>query len=138
MSLKVGEVQIFYQFIRFASAGAVGTLVHYGVLILLVQFMSLNAIAASTAGFVLGAATNYQLNYHFTFASVKRHSEAFSKFFTVAMVGMLFNGLLMVLCVNFIKIPYLFAQLVATFLVLLWNFFVNRWWTFRERKADLT
>ena len=109
---------------------------HYGALILLVQIMALNAIVASTAGFVIGAVTNYQLNYHYTFASDKNHAEAMSKFFTVAIVGMLFNGLVMFLCVNLLDMLYLFAQVVATALVLLWNFFANRWWTFRECRND--
>lgn len=116
--------------------GAVGTLVHYGVLILMVQIMAFNAIAASTSGFVIGAITNYQLNYRYTFASEKRHAEAMSKFFTVAIVGMLFNGLVMYFCLELMDMPYLFAQLVATALVLLWNFLANRWWTFRECKPD--
>ncbi len=111
--------------------GAVGTLAHYGVLILMVQTMALNAVAASSAGFVVGAITNYQLNYHYTFASDKGHAEAMSKFFTVAIVGMLFNGLVMYFCVDLLGMLYLFAQLVATALVLLWTFSANRWWTFR-------
>ena len=127
---------ILNQFIRFASVGAVGTLMHYGALILLVQIMALNAILASTAGFVIGALTNYQLNYHYTFRSDKNHAEAMGKFFTVAIVGMLFNGLAMFFCMDILDMLYLFAQVVATALVLLWNFFANRWWTFRECRKD--
>lgn len=127
---------ILNQFIRFAGVGAIGTLAHYSVLIFLVQIMAANAIFASTAGFVVGAITNYHLNYHFTFASNKRHVEAMSKFLTVAIIGMLLNGLVMLFCIDVFDMMYLIAQFIATAIVLLWNFFVNRLWTFRVIRSD--
>ena len=124
--------QLLTQFIRFTGVGTVGTLAHYGVLILLVQGMGLDVVMASTAGFIVGALINYVLNYHYTFASKKLHREAMSKFFTVALIGMLFNGVIMALCSNVLDLHYLLAQILATGLVLLWGFSANRWWTFRE------
>ena len=122
------------QFIRFTGVGAIGTLVHYGILILLVHSMSLDAVLASTAGFLAGAITNYLLNYRYTFASNKPHREAMVKFFAVALVGMLFNAMVMSLCTNLFHLHYLLAQILATGLVLLWNFTANHRWTFRERE----
>jgi hypothetical protein len=43
---------------------------------------------AHAIGFTFGAFTNYYLNYYYTFASDKNHTEAIAKFFTVALVGM--------------------------------------------------
>ena len=120
------------RFIRFAGVGAIGTLVHYGILILLVHGMSLNAVLASTAGFLAGAITNYLLNYHYTFASNKLHREAMTKFFAVALAGMLFNAMVMSVCTNIFHLHYLLAQVLATGIILLWNFSANHLWTFRE------
>jgi putative flippase GtrA len=72
------------------------------------------------------------LNYHYTFTSNKRHRETMTKFLIVALVGMLFNGLIMSVCTEALQLHYLLAQLAATGLVLLWNFTANRFWTFRE------
>lgn len=118
------------QFIRFTGVGAIGTMVHYSILVALVHFGSLDPVAASTCGFLGGAVTNYLLNYHYTFASDKGHTEAFSKFFLIAIVGMLFNGLIMSFSVNTLNMPYMLAQIMATGLVLVWNFTGNRLWTF--------
>ena len=120
------------QFIKFTGVGAIGTLVHYSILILLVHGMSMNAVLASTAGFIAGAITNYLLNYHYTFASNKPHREAMTKFFAIALVGMLFNAMVMSLCINLLNLHYLLSQILATGLVLLWNFTANHRWTFRE------
>ena len=121
----------FYQFIRFAGVGAIGTIAHYVTLIILVQCAGANPIGASTTGFVLGAFINYYLNYHYTFRSTRNHQEAMTKFFTVAVVGVFSNGAFMALATEILALPYLIAQVLATGMVLIWNFVANRLWTFR-------
>ena len=123
---------LFTQFLRFAGVGAIGTLAHYGVLIILVQGAGAGAVPASTAGFVVGALINYILNYHYTFASNRRHHEALLRFFTVAFVGLLLNGLLMALGTKLLGLNYILSQVLSTGFVLLWNFTANRIWTFGE------
>ena len=57
------------QFLRYAGAGAIGTALHYAMLIGLVQLARIDAVVASTAGAIAGAIVNYVLNHRFTFAS---------------------------------------------------------------------
>jgi putative flippase GtrA len=123
---------ILRQFIKFAGVGVVGTAVQYVTLFMLVQFADVYPVAASTAGFVLGAFVNYYLNYIYTFRSSKSHFEAMPKFFTVAAVGLFLNGIIMQFFISYFMLPYIIAQLIATGLVLLWNFAANRMWTFME------
>lgn len=119
------------QFTRFAACGAVGTLAHYLLLILLVHGWRSSAVTASSAGFVLGAAVNYALNYRYTFRSTKSHREVMWKFIAVASIGALINTALMSLLTHHSNLHYLLSQLIATAVVLVWNFMVNRIWTFR-------
>jgi len=123
---------ILRQFLKFAGVGVVGTAAQYTTLFVLVHFADIYPVAASTAGFILGAFVNYYLNYIFTFESSKPHFEAMPKFFSVAAVGLLLNGLIMEFFISFFSFPYIIAQLIATGLVLLWNFAANRMWTFME------
>jgi len=120
------------QFLCFAGVRAIGTLAHYGVLIMLVQGAGVGAVPASTAGFVVGALINYILNYRYTFASTRRHHETLLRFFIVAGVGLLLNGLLMTLGTKWLDLNYLLTQVLSTGFVLLWNFTINRIWTFRQ------
>lgn len=122
------------KFVKFTGVGAIGTLVHYGILILLVQSISLDAVLASTAGFLAGAFTNYLLNYHYTFSSNKLHRETITKFFAVSLAGMLLNAMIMSVCTDMFDLHYLLAQILATGLVLIWNFSANHAWTFRENE----
>lgn len=118
--------------IKFSAVGALGTLAHYSVLVFLVQLLSVNVLVASSTGAIVGALVNYFLNYKWTFNSNKRHSEAMAKFFAVAAVGFVMNGLFMALFTETLAMHYLIAQVMTTGIVLFWNFLANHYWTFHK------
>jgi putative flippase GtrA len=126
------------QFMRYAAVGAVGTLAHYATLVSLVSVLGLNVVLATTAGFVVGAIVNYALNYHFTFRSASKHSQAFVKFFGVALVGMLLNAAIMAALHGRLPLHYMVLQVFTTGLILVWTFVANRLWTFAsDRRPTL-
>ncbi|MEW6570100.1 MAG: GtrA family protein [Nitrospirota bacterium] len=133
-SLNIFLRGIIVQFFTFAGVGVVGTAAHYAVLFLLVEIAEIRPVIASGFGFVTGAIVNYYLNYHITFRSNKRHYEAALKFFLVALCGLLLNTFIMFFTTELLYMNYLVAQVLATGLVLLWNFTCNRLWSFREVK----
>lgn len=123
---------IFRQFVSFAGVGAIATAGHYLILIVLVQFYSLNPTLASGIGAVAGALISYGLNYHYTFRSNSSHALSIAKFFAVAGVGLVLNSLSMLICIEVFGVYYLLSQVLATALVLIWSFAANRAWTFRQ------
>jgi putative flippase GtrA len=126
-------LELHQQFIRFAGVGVTSAIGHYGLLILLTQFAAVDAVIASSAGAVLGAAINYSMNYRFTFRSNKRHRESMSKFAVVAAIGLLLNTFFMWVGVHVLAVYYLVSQIATTGLVLLWSFSANRYWTFYHK-----
>lgn len=90
-------------------------------------------IVSSSMGAIAGAFVNYFLNYYYTFHSNHRHSKAIVQFYMVAGSGFMLNALFMWIFTNVLSIFYLAAQLITTGLVLIWNFWLNRTWTFRTR-----
>lgn len=118
------------RFARFTGVGAVGTAAHYLTLFILVDFFGANAVVASSAGYLIGAVTNYLLNYYFTFRSDKPHGTTAVKFLVIAVAGFFLNAGIMWLFTEMVTLHYLLAQLLATALVLVWNFGANDRWTF--------
>jgi putative flippase GtrA len=118
------------RFFRYAGAGAVGTAVHYAVLIALVQGAGAAAVAASTAGSAVGAFVNYALNHRFTFASRRAHRTALPRFLGIAAAGILLNAAVMAAVLAAPSVHYLVAQVVATGAVLVAGYLANRRWTF--------
>jgi putative flippase GtrA len=117
-------------FVRYVGAGAVGTAVHYVVLITLVQLAGASAVLASTMGAIVGALVNYFLNHRFTFFSRRAHRRALPRFFAVAGAGVLLNAAVMAAMLAVSPLHYLIAQVVATGVVLFAGFLANSKWTF--------
>lgn len=122
---------ILSQFFYFAGVGVVGTLIQYIVLLVSRTQTTVSPILASGIGFVLGAFVSYILNYRYTFRSIKNHREAITKFMAVTLIGLLLNTVVMLVATEFFVLHYLLAQILATVIVLIWNFSVNLLWTFR-------
>jgi len=117
------------QFLRYAGAGAVGTLAQYALLVILVQAQWAGAVVASTLGAIAGALVNYALNHRFTFASGRTHAQALPRFAAVAAAGIALNAAVVALLVH-ADVHYLAAQVVATGVVLVAGYLANRAWTF--------
>jgi putative flippase GtrA len=129
------------QFSSFVGVGFLAASVHYGLLIGLVELAGLAAVPATLAGYIAGGFVSYTLNRRHTFSSTRPHNEAIWRFAAVAGVGFALTYMFMHVFVDSLRIPYLFAQVVTTGIVMLWNFAANRIWTFRfganaERNAD--
>ena len=120
------------QFFIYAGIGAIGTVGHYTTLILLVQVIYTDPVFATTIGFIVGALINYILNYRITFNSNKRHRETLTKFFSVAGLGAVINGLIMSAGINMFDVHYMVIQVIATCIVLALNFTANKYWTFAD------
>lgn len=127
---RSGELAV--RFVKFASVGVVATASHYVVLLVLVNLFAMNAVVASSIGYIVGGVVNYVLNYQHTFQSSEPHAIAAPKFFTIAIIGFFINGSVMSFALNSLEFHYLVSQVVATLTVLIWNFLGNSYWTFHR------
>ena len=121
------------QFAAFFGVGLVAAVVHYGLLIGLVEFASLSAVPATLAGYLGGGVVSYALNRRHTYASTRPHREAGWRFAVVAAIGFVLTGIVMQILVERLGIFYLLAQFVTTGIVLVWSFLAHRIWTFGSR-----
>lgn len=122
------------QFLRFAQVGVVATVTTYAVLIVGVEGLHTNAVAASAAGYVAGVVVNYILNYWYTFGSDQRHQVVIPKFLAVMAGGMLINAAVMYSGINWLGMHYVLAQLAAVAVVFMWSFTANRLWAFARAR----
>jgi putative flippase GtrA len=120
------------QFLRFAAVGAVATAFHYAVMFSLVEFTGLDPVYATLCGFAVGAVVSYSLNRVFTFNHRPAYGRGLAKFFIVVGIGAALNAAIVWLLVRQVGLFYVYAQFIATGLVLIWNFFSARLVVFRE------
>ncbi len=124
------------QFTAFALVGVLATLLHYAVLIALVELAQWRAVPAALVGYVAGGVVSYILNRRLTFASERPHAQATWRFALVAFVGFCLTYGLMHVFVERLGAPYLPAQVVTTCLVMFVSFAANRSWTFPPRASS--
>lgn len=129
-----------HRVLRFALVGAWGTLIDIALLALL-KSAGLVTILANTLSFCAGLANNYYWNRRWTFeiresAGWKRQ---FIQFGLVSLAGLALNNAIVLLLeapfgvlLGAASWGYLPAKVVATGVVMFWNYFANRQWTFRQ------
>lgn len=122
-----------YQFLSFAMVGAAGTVLHYLTLTLLVAGAGVAPGPAAAAGACVGAIVNYWLNYHFTFGATGKHRSTMPRFFAMAALGVVLNGLI-VSQLSAAGLHFLLAQAIATCLILVLNFLISKKWIFQKSK----
>lgn len=121
------------QMATYAFAGGVTAVVHYALLIGLVEIFGVDAVWASLAGFAVGAVVSYTLNRWLTFDSTRDHGGATWRFGVIALGGFVLTGVLMGLFVTRWHLPYLPMQLVTTLLVMAFSFIGHKYWSFAEK-----
>jgi len=128
----MSRIRHLNQLFTYGALGLVGTAGHYLVLYLLVEFGGFAVLIAASAGFVTGAVINHELNRRFLFHGTQRsYSGSAVRFFMVAGAGFLVNLSIMYVLTVLASTHYLVAQLVATGLIFLATFLVNKLWTFQ-------
>jgi putative flippase GtrA len=118
------------QVIRYAVAGGLGTAAHLGVLVFSVETLGAGIVTASAAGFGAALAVSYGLNRLWTFRGGRRQQGRFWRYALVCLGGLAINTGLMVGLVEWLRWPYLLAQLSVIFVVPISNFMLSRHWAF--------
>ena len=124
-----------HEFLRFSIVGGVAVVIHYLVLIALVELGGLPVIVSTSLGYLCGATFSYTLNRRVTF----KHQPGFGSGLVLYMVlgasGLLLNGALVSMMIG-LGAAYMLAQVAATGVVTIWNFVVARLGVFRPRAGS--
>lgn len=115
--------------IRYAAVGAVATAAHYALLWAGVELGHWWPALAAGAGAALGAQVAFLGNRHFTFGHQGPLWPAWWRFQLTAVLGGL-TSMAVVAAGTRLGVHYLLAQVVATGLVLVMTYAINRRWAF--------
>ncbi|TES95224.1 GtrA family protein [Patescibacteria group bacterium] len=121
------------QFLKFCVVGTVGTAIDFGLFYLLVESAHIWYLLAATISFIVAVINNYIFNKFWTFEDRdKDFLRQFGRFLVVSIIGLGLNVLILYILVEFAGMWYILAKVLATGVVLIWNFFANKYWTFKK------
>jgi len=115
---------------RYLVSGGTGAVIHFSILAALVAWFGVNAVLATTIGFIIGSMVNYTLQYHWTFAADGPHHVMLTRYALVTTATMLLNGQLFWLLNSRFGMHYLLAQFIVTGIIVAVNFLINKHYTF--------
>jgi putative flippase GtrA len=126
-------------FLRYIVVGVLGTGIDLGSLYFLTRLSGIDPRKSwlfpcfVTIAFLLAVVNNYILNRLWTFGSRgSKVSTEFIRFFLVSLGGLALTQGLMWVMVSLLGVWYLLAKALTSLMVLIWNFGLNKFWTFRQ------
>jgi putative flippase GtrA len=114
----------FVQFARYIVTGGVAFTADFGTLFLLTRYGGVHYLISAAVGFTVGLLINYVISSTWVFAhrTVQNRGVEFGIFAAIGLVGLGLNELGMWLLATRVGIYYLWAKLITTAVVYIWNF----------------
>jgi putative flippase GtrA len=153
MTVIITNPQERSRFFRFAMVGIIGAVVDFGVMNLLTRLFHFPLVLAGTISFIAAVLSNFTWNRYWTYpdSRSKTITHQLVTFSIVSVLGLairvpllailepiaerLFTRFSMALPffdVNFYADNVVLA--IAVIIVMFWNFFANRYWTYNDVK----
>lgn len=137
---------------RFAVVGLIGAVVDFGTFNLLTSLLSLPAVLASVCSFGAAIVSNFTWNRYWTYpdSRSKQLSNQLVQFGITSLIGLMIRTPLFAFIesplrdffagLRFPNMPFFepdflghnVALAIAVIVVMFWNFFVNRFWTYSD------
>lgn len=119
----------FLQLFRYLFVGGIATVVDWGVLAALKEFVHLHEMVAAVFAFVAGLGTNFLLSKLLVFSANEARTNALVEFLGYALIGLIGLGiteLIMYLFTGRMALHYMLSKAIATAVVLVWNYLARK------------
>ncbi|MDO8425102.1 MAG: GtrA family protein [bacterium] len=127
-------------FIRYGIVGASNVVLGflcYAALTRGFPFWRAHYLAANASTFLLVVTWSFYWNKRWSFGNREaRHGTQYVKFFTVTVLGLGIEQVMLVAGVGALQVNDLLVKLAALPFIVLWNFSMYRLWAFREKTIN--
>ena len=130
MTERRNSITLPKQFVRYCIVGGIGTRLHFGITIALVEGARAQPTAASVVGFAAAFVSSYLLNRFWVFGPSARPWVSFVRYSVVCLVGLFLNTAIMTITVDWLHWYYLWGLALVVAVVPVTNFALNRLWAF--------
>lgn len=124
----------YRQVVKFGLVGALNTGVDLGFYLIFNRLLHIYYLTSKVLSFAIAASNSYILNKTWTFRNKdKNYAKQFLQFLVVSSVGLALNATMMYLLVSIVHLSDMISFFLAVLTVMTWNFFANKYWTFKEQ-----
>ena len=122
--------KLFSQIIKFGFVGGTAFVIDAGLLFLLTEFCGIHYLISGMISFTASVIYNYILSVKWVFDAKK--AQEFIVFIVLSVIGLGINQLFMWLFVDMMHIYYMLSKIIATVIVMVYNFITRK--IFLEKK----
>lgn len=123
--------KLIHQLIKFGLVGILATAIDFLVLTVLTEFLGVHYLFSAAISFIVATIFNYIASMTYVFDSRyekgQKHQELFI-FVVLSLIGLGLNQIFMWFFVEITMLHYIIAKVLATVLVMAWNFISRKIW----------
>lgn len=137
------------RFFKFAVVGVIGAVVDFGIMNLMVAIFQANLVVAGTISFIAAILSNFTWNRYWTYPDSRSKPivRQLAQFSIVSIAGLVIRLPILALVEpiihrmwDMLQLPTSMADFlaknftlaIAVIIVMFWNFFINRFWTYND------
>ena len=126
--------KLFAQIIKFGFVGGTSFLIDAGILFLLTEFVGVHYLISGAISFTASVIYNYILSIKWVFDAKEdvNKVQELAVFIGLSVIGLSLNQLFMWLFVDIFHIYYMLSKIIATAIVIVYNFVTRK--IFIEKK----
>lgn len=122
----------FTRFIKFGLVGVLNTIINW-VLFILLNSIGVYYIISNIIAYSISTLNSYLWNSKWVFKyNGDNVNQTTFKFITLNIIGLVLNTIILFLLVDIIKLPKIIALIIATGVVMILNYFINKLWVFKK------
>jgi putative flippase GtrA len=122
-------IQKYGQFIKFCIVGVANTTISLVAYYFLLK-LGVHYLLASTISYCVGILNGYIFSTKFVFKKQRNKLQAF-RFVGVNLSSLVINLLLLYILVDVFSVSEFIAQVIATIFNVIYNYSLNKFWTFK-------
>ena len=115
------------QILKFGIVGGLAFLIDYGLLYILTEYLNIYYLISSVISFIVSLIFNYILSIKWVFDVTKKQTvKEITIFVVLSVMGLGINQVVMYVGSDLLKIHYMLTKLIATAIVMVWNFVTRK------------
>ena len=120
--------KLFRQIFKFLIVGGLAFIVDYVILIFSKEILKLPILVSSGLAFSLSVVFNYILSVKWVFDVNEKNSKKknFVIFIVLSIIGLFITEIIMEVGCNYFKVYYLIVKIIATAIVMIFNFITRK------------
>ena len=130
---------IYIQFFRYFFVGGGAFLIDTAVVVYLTDYLNIYYVLSVIVGFIIGIIINYILSSIWVFhriienISKKQHAIDLAIFCVIGLMGLFLTMVIIWLLFDVLTFSILFSKIIASAIVLIWNFIGRKYLVFHKK-----